>query len=1440
LFVLAVTCSQAAGQSLPNPLISAIPAPGATGVPRNTAIALRFATNFAPDSDQITMRASGSNSPVFLSSQTFWVDRSTVDIVFWPIGTLSPDASYDVVIAIPGLSYHYSFRTGNDLDTTGPRLLSLSPDPNGPPADPWGPFIFRFDEPLLMRNYVVMVRDGGGNKVASGPDAEVRLSADRRSLEIRLLLQWSAPAIVEIRLGLPVLDFAQNPSSGSIAGRWMTTQARGLTGPRLVGQFPDSEETDVPTNAVPMLLFDRTLAESLLGEGGIDLEARGAVVPVQPRLVGRLVMLTGASLLPDTAYTVRVTTRLLDVNGMPVESPVSFGFTTGSGPAAGASQLVGMTPHYDEPGDEPGTPTNARMALRWGQRLPSFAPQLFDTTATAGQIQVSATLLADRRTLVISPRDPLGPLARIGYSTASVPLRDILGSEVSFSWVFQTSSTRDDEPPEMLATTPASGANGVPVNAAIRLLFNEPLSIVTPPDSVRLLKDGELWAGQVAIQGDSALEFRPARALDPDSDYILEMQGVRDLADNVMAPRAIRFHTALNSTTPTEWVWLTRSSLQDGDPFPTAAVELEFNLPMSGGHTLAKVTIPTPQPGTGYPKIYAHPVRVECSGTTIRIVPAVPWPSGRDLMLQLTSEDLWGRPVQHNAVFRAGSAGDDTRPEVLFIDPAPGTAILPGQTIRLSFSKAMLNASEANGGLVARRLRDNALSNTYWSDDRRSVTILPSLANSYVGMEGSPFAVVASSALVDLAGNPLKAVTVQFPVGPAGASAASVPTVLRAWPPSEPGFALGWQEPIVLALSAPVDEAVLNRSLWVMTGEGRAEGLWQFQPAGNLATFTHPGLWPAGSSVWLLPIEPVLLFPEAVYHSGVAYQIPTLPATSSLISRTTLPPVNKTFPANATLDIEFAAEFPAGPGPLLLEAGPSVNGPFQGVVCNESQPFPSVRRLTPATALAPGSYIRFVGRRRGPLEGYVGPRVEVGPPVSAASRSLLHRSPLPDAAAVPLSARMSTAFTDSLNPLSVNASTVQVLVRGTPIPASRIVSGEPGGFIAITPLQPLPPNETIQVKLAGVEDRLGRPLAEIGWSFDTGDAIDGRAPQIVYSNAPVGLAPLSLDPQTPLLLEYSEPLDPAALEIRQPAGSLMELSPDLHTLSIIPPGGWSPGAVTAIDGSVADWSGNRATLSLWVTAGLDQDRDPLILRATSIRNGQGGVPLNAVFALLFNKQLGTDVLRCVRLTRGADAVPVALQFGLGKGRVVVFPVLPLDPNTNYQLAVEGVCDSTSNVLASPEIIRFSTGEQYDVTAPTASVQPVSAGKPVAVRFSEPVDWTTTLAGANLVTWTDSSGGIPQTRVLPVVLDWSEDRTALTITPKEPFASGTAYTLRLGVIPDLAGNATAFPDQQFKPADTSGASAAAIRATGYVAMQDLTTHGNVVFLDRRVLAGAVGQ
>ncbi|GAA0657960.1 hypothetical protein GCM10010193_05790 [Kitasatospora atroaurantiaca] len=146
-----------------------------------------------------------------------------------------------------------------------------------------------------------------------------------------------------------------------------------------------------------------------------------------------------------------------------------------------------------------------------------------------------------------------GSLAGLSRQGQSVPYRIETIKGVSYAFFDGTVGSyvatygQDTTAPTVTGTSPANGATGVAPSAAVRFSFGEPLDPATVTASTVTLRvsGGAAVAGSVAYDSTtSSAVFTPGSALALTTGYTATVQGVKDIAGNVLAsPYSVSFTT---------------------------------------------------------------------------------------------------------------------------------------------------------------------------------------------------------------------------------------------------------------------------------------------------------------------------------------------------------------------------------------------------------------------------------------------------------------------------------------------------------------------------------------------------------------------------------------------------------------------------------------------------------------------------------------------------------------------------------------------------------------------------------------------------------------------------------------------------------------------------------------------------------------------------------
>jgi hypothetical protein len=137
---------------------------------------------------------------------------------------------------------------------------------------------------------------------------------------------------------------------------------------------------------------------------------------------------------------------------------------------------------------------------------------------------------------------------------------EILPGQISSAGTVQmTNITGDQTAPQILSTIPRNGAAAVPINTAITVEFNEPLSAVSLHDAFLLTDDNSNAVSGVASYEDDGQQVWRAKFV-PDDDLKVQTQYnvtllgvVQDLAGNSIAEHEWSFKTA--STALPAMIW---------------------------------------------------------------------------------------------------------------------------------------------------------------------------------------------------------------------------------------------------------------------------------------------------------------------------------------------------------------------------------------------------------------------------------------------------------------------------------------------------------------------------------------------------------------------------------------------------------------------------------------------------------------------------------------------------------------------------------------------------------------------------------------------------------------------------------------------------------------------------------------------------------------------
>ena len=250
------------------------------------------------------------------------------------------------------------------------------------------------------------------------------------------------------------------------------------------------------------------------------------------------VVLTPLAALPPGATMTVVVDGIEDPAGHRVAAQ-SKTFTTAAAPDFTAPQAVALAPFSGEAD----VPVNAVITVEFSEpiELPSTGAandvSLYDYST--GFVPITASLSPDGRTLMVVPA---GGLAASRSFAFGVSFRDASGNVNSWSFGFSTAAASDTTAPRVVATIPGDGLAAVPRNAAIQVLFDEPID-ATRLDGVSLAAVGQPVPFTRSLSnGNRMLTLTPPVLLSSDTVYVLSIGGIADAAGNpLVGPITVTF-----------------------------------------------------------------------------------------------------------------------------------------------------------------------------------------------------------------------------------------------------------------------------------------------------------------------------------------------------------------------------------------------------------------------------------------------------------------------------------------------------------------------------------------------------------------------------------------------------------------------------------------------------------------------------------------------------------------------------------------------------------------------------------------------------------------------------------------------------------------------------------------------------------------------------------
>ncbi len=767
------------------------PVTNAVGVARNTVVEVEYNKPLDPASvgpATVTLHRNVSGTPVVTAAVSLVRGGRVVRVV--PAAPLAADTPYFVRLGgairdldgrLQGGTFSRAFRTGADLDTTAPAVVSLSPPDAAAGVGINARVRAVFDEavnPLTVDGQSVLLTDG----VTGIVPCTIHFAAGNRDV----LILPHAPLLAARAYTLQVAaveDGAGNPVSVATA-LFTTGAAPDTRSPVVLRRNPFNGAQQVPVNTVLTLTFDEPVDAASVGPltlrvedaasgeavaGGYGLGDGGRIVtfvPAAPFAAGRSYLLSP------------VGRGVEDLCGNRLEEGSLF-FGTADAPDLEGPRVLAIGP--DDGRDD--VPINGRAAVRFDEPIDEHAVAGAALRSGTAEVPVKRVLSDGNRLLTLVPLLPLVPGPAHAVTVSGIA--DLAGNlqPVPAGSSFTAADRADLLRPRVDAVDPEDEARGVDPAAVVTVAFSEPLLVPTLDAGTfrvrvagsgggggvgaQLLDDGTV-AGTVAVAADArSATFTPAEPWETGVVFEVEVLGdVADLAGNPLRPFLSVFRVGPDGEPPV----IVAVSPPDGSAEAPVNAHVAVRVdepvdPQTVGSGSILVTDPDGAPVPGE-------VTLDAARTRLLFAPAAPLVPGATYLVEVAGfADGAGNPVEPLAftfTTALSAVPDETAPVWLGSDPPDGGSEDIFTDITLELDEVIDPTSVGRDAIQVIVEHGGSSQAVGWGLDASGGTL--TLRPDDPFPNGSQVrVVVAPGAVTDLAGNGAAGFTITFEANGTGA-----------------------------------------------------------------------------------------------------------------------------------------------------------------------------------------------------------------------------------------------------------------------------------------------------------------------------------------------------------------------------------------------------------------------------------------------------------------------------------------------------------------------------------------------------------------------------------------------------------------------------------------------------------------------------------------------
>jgi YD repeat-containing protein len=696
----------------PPHLVATSPGSGATAVPLNAVVVLKF--NKAIDqidlNSSIVLSGAGVTVPA-----SFALSSGNSLLTFTPSIPLAANTTYTLSVgAVTDLEGQLldnpgtvTFDTGSTPDATALTVTQVTPI-NNATAVPTNAIVrLVFNKPVDP-----LTVDRSTFRVEESNPAPGAVTVAPDGLSATFVPSGLNPGTVYSVLVRGIADLTGRQISGPCASAFVfcstftTGVGANTTALAVAAVSPPNGTVGVPVNAKVVVVVSSPIDPRALPSNVITLSTGGQPVTGSMTLSSDLTTLTftpANRLILTTSYNVSVG-GLVDISGNALV-PFQSSFTTGTSiaPDVTPPSVVSTTPLNGQNGVD----VNSSIMLAFSEPLNPVTvtnatiPVTTLTGSPGGNPGVLAgTYSVNGSTVTFTPATPFPGSAVIRITVAGV--QDLAGnssSSIGFSSSFTTAAVVDTTAPQVVAVTPNSGATNIGLNSVVVLNFSKSLNRSTVTSStVSLFANGQPLATSSAISADNrTVTLSGGRLPEATVITVVATNGVQDLSGNGL----IDFVSDFTTRPPVD---VTPPSVINQRPGNGATeVPLSSSVVMFLSEPMSAATLPGALHVAQNGLSVNGALTLAGNAQTVEFVPSSPWLASSlvEIFLDTTALDLAGNPLtNYQGFFRTILDPSFARFQAVSTSPTNGASNLPTNVVIRAATNTPVVPSTVNANTV--------------------------------------------------------------------------------------------------------------------------------------------------------------------------------------------------------------------------------------------------------------------------------------------------------------------------------------------------------------------------------------------------------------------------------------------------------------------------------------------------------------------------------------------------------------------------------------------------------------------------------------------------------------------------------------------------------------------------------------------------------------------